>query len=91
LSYGGSSLLSNYVLLAMLVKISDSARAPAPVKRKVAVPLTETTTEFVPRPEGLLASARKRRLPRLRRSGQVWQPPQTTPDATAPADGGEQQ
>ncbi|MQY26986.1 FtsW/RodA/SpoVE family cell cycle protein [Nocardia aurantia] len=49
LSYGASSLLTNYVLLALLVKISDAARAPAPARRKEAVPtvVVERPTELI--------------------------------------------
>ncbi|MBF6144056.1 cell division protein FtsW [Nocardia sp. 852002-20019_SCH5090214] len=54
-SYGGSSLLANYALLALLVKISDAARAPAPARRREAAPIAEAQTEMIraetPRPE----------------------------------------
>ena len=48
LSYGGSSLLANYAILALLVRISHSSRW-LPVPRPVAlVPLADAPTEMVP-------------------------------------------
>lgn len=52
LSYGGSSIVSNYVLVAVLLRISDAARrpAPAPVSPSAArVTLAEAPTTVVRR------------------------------------------
>ncbi|TKV56936.1 FtsW/RodA/SpoVE family cell cycle protein [Nakamurella flava] len=53
LSYGGSSLLANYVILALLVRISDSARRPpeappTPVAPDDRQSLSDTSTQMVP-------------------------------------------
>ncbi|NLG56003.1 MAG: FtsW/RodA/SpoVE family cell cycle protein [Rhodococcus sp.] len=49
-SYGGSSLLANYLLIAILIKISDAARRPATPKRKAPAPISDAPTEMVQRP-----------------------------------------
>jgi len=51
LSYGGSSLVANYALVALLLRISHAARAPQP-RRPAApvVPIADAGTELVERP-----------------------------------------
>ncbi|RZT83287.1 cell elongation-specific peptidoglycan biosynthesis regulator RodA [Pseudonocardia sediminis] len=51
LSYGGSSLVANYALVAILLRISHVARAPLP-RRPAAprAPIAEASTELVQRP-----------------------------------------
>jgi cell division protein FtsW (lipid II flippase) len=52
LSYGGSSLVANYALVAILLRISNAARAP--LNRRPAAPLppiAEAGTELVERPK----------------------------------------
>ncbi|WP_305093238.1 FtsW/RodA/SpoVE family cell cycle protein [Prescottella sp. R16] len=49
MSYGGSSLLANYLLLALLMKISDAARTPAAPKKKGPAPIADAPTEMLDR------------------------------------------
>ncbi|GAA2868661.1 FtsW/RodA/SpoVE family cell cycle protein [Pseudonocardia halophobica] len=51
LSYGGSSLVANYALVAMLLRISNAARAPLTRRPAApAVPIADAGTELVQRP-----------------------------------------
>ena len=52
LSYGGSSLLANYILIALLIRISHTANQPPPTTPPgpPPVPLASATTELVTRP-----------------------------------------
>ncbi|WP_430334954.1 FtsW/RodA/SpoVE family cell cycle protein [Rhodococcus sp. ACT016] len=49
MSYGGSSLLANYLLLALLMKISDAARTPAAPVKKGPAPIADAPTEMLGR------------------------------------------
>jgi cell division protein FtsW (lipid II flippase) len=49
MSYGGSSLLANYVLLAMLVRISHAARRPLVTHPCRQTPIAAANTELIER------------------------------------------
>jgi len=50
LSYGGSSLLANYILVALLLRISHSSRRPPDPRRATPArgPLSDAVTELGP-------------------------------------------
>jgi cell division protein FtsW (lipid II flippase) len=47
MSYGGSSLLANYILLAILVRISHMARRPFRTRSRNTSPIAAATTEVI--------------------------------------------
>jgi cell division protein FtsW (lipid II flippase) len=49
MSYGGSSLLANYVLLAILARISHSARRPLRTRAQNTSPIAASKTEVIER------------------------------------------
>jgi cell division protein FtsW (lipid II flippase) len=49
MSYGGSSLVANYALLAILVHISHAARRPFRTRPRVTAPIAAASTEVIER------------------------------------------
>jgi len=64
MSYGGSSLVANYALVALVLRVSDAARRPATERSGPAAgpaaplaPLAEAHTEMVPQDRGRAGTA----------------------------------
>lgn len=49
LSYGGSSLLANYILIALLIRVSNAAREPDAPKKQAPPPVGSLPTQVVRR------------------------------------------
>jgi cell division protein FtsW (lipid II flippase) len=63
LSYGGSSLLANYIIVALILRISDSTRRPVvrPSRRPARPPLAQSNTEVIPRAQAAPSASATRR------------------------------
>lgn len=51
MSYGGSSLLANYIIIALMIRISHDARSAPPPAPPPAAPIAEAMTEHIARPQ----------------------------------------
>lgn len=57
LSYGGSSLLANYIILALIIRISDKSRRPTTAPRR-RPPVSGAQTSVLPRGNATVAARR---------------------------------